>query len=180
MITKTYTMVEIWKDIKGCEGCYQISSMGRVKSLSRRIAKKGQNDCITKERILKTFQLKGGYINVMLRCNGKSVNHNVHRLVAEAFIPNNNPNFDCINHKDGNKANNRISNLEWCNHSINCLHAYDNGISHKSGKLSDLQVREVRKLLEQGQRCVDIARKYGVHLNIISNIKCGYTYQRVL
>lgn len=135
---------------------------------------------MTKERILKTFRLKGGYINIVLRYNGKNFNHNVHRLVAENFIPNTHPDYSCINHIDGDKTNNHVENLEWCNQSVNCLHAYDKGISKKKGKLSDEQVRSVREKLKIGCKVKDIASEYKVRINIISDIKCNRTYKRVI
>lgn len=171
-------MEEIWKDINGYRGLYQVSNLGRVRSLPR-VIKRPIGTCMTKERILKTFQLKGGYVNVMLRINGRSVNHNVHRLVAETFIPNINPNYDCINHIDGKKINNRVDNLEWCNHSINCLHSYEKGMSRKDGKLSSEQVLDVRKRLLNGERVTDIANSLNVRKNIISDIKCNRTYRRI-
>lgn len=171
-------MEEVWKNINGYNGLYQVSNLGRVRSMPR-VINRSIGTCVTKERILKTFQLKGGYVNVMLRINGKSVNHNVHRLVAETFIPNINPNYDCVNHIDGNKANNRIDNLEWCNHSINCLHSYDNGMSKKVGKLSPEQVLDVRERLLNGERVTDIAISLNVSKNIISDIKHHRTYKRI-
>lgn len=171
-------MIEIWKDIAGYDGAYQVSNLGRVKSMPRIIVRP-IGTCMTKERIIKTYRLKGGYVNVMLRHDGKSINHNVHRLVAEAFIPNKNPEYDCINHKDGDKTNNCVENLEWCNHSLNCLHAYDNGMSKKAGKLTDEQVREVRSRISNGEKIIDIANRMNVRKRIISNIKHHQTYNRV-
>lgn len=104
---------EIWKDIKGYEGLYQISSLGRVKSISR----KTKNQYGKEEKVLKVKEDKQ-YYRVGLFKHKKQKYYSVHRLVAEAFIPNPN-NFPCINHKDENKLNNVVSNLEWCNVSYN-------------------------------------------------------------
>ena len=100
-------MTEEWRDIEGWEGLYQISNLGRVYSCANRNYKK-----LT---IRKT-----GYVVVSLICRSKNMRkqYKVHRLVAQAFIPNPN-NLPCINHKDENKENNRVDNLEWCTNKYN-------------------------------------------------------------
>lgn len=100
-------MVEIWKDIDGYEGCYQVSNLGNVKSLK-----------FGKERIMKTRKDKGGYLKVILSLFGKKTNYSVHRLVASTFIPNPD-NLPCVNHKDECKTNNNVDNLEWCSYQYN-------------------------------------------------------------
>ena len=100
-------MDEIWKDKKDYEGHYQVSNFGRVKSIK-----------FGKEIILKLRTDKDGYFKVDLSKNNKLKTFTVHRLVAEAFIPN--PyNLPCINHKDECKTNNNVNNLEWCNSKYN-------------------------------------------------------------
>ena len=101
-------MKEIWKDIKGYEDLYQISNYGEVKSLEKKAGFSTR-----KEKILKQHLDKDGYVKVYLCKNNKVKFLSVHRLIAEAFIPNPN-NFPQINHKDENKQNNKIENLEWC------------------------------------------------------------------
>lgn len=101
---------EIWKDIEGYEGLYQISSLGRVKSLG--------NDKTKKEKILKQDKNKNGYFKVNLWKNNKTKTCQVHRLVAHAFIENPNK-LPIINHKDENPSNNMASNLEWCTQKYN-------------------------------------------------------------
>ena len=108
--------MEIWKDIKGYEGLYQISNYGNVKSLER-IVKRGRNYKPVCERILKTGTNKN-YTYAILSKFGKCKTAWVHRLVAEAFIPNPD-NLPCINHKDENPKNNNADNLEWCTYSYN-------------------------------------------------------------
>jgi len=170
-------MIEIWKDIAGYDGAYQVSNLGRVKSMPRIIVRP-IGTCMTKERIIKTYRLKGGYVNVMLRHDGKSINHNVHRLVAEAFIPNKNPEYDCINHKDGCKQNNKVSNLEWCTKSENTQHAFATGLKkpacgekHGCAKLKEKDVEEIRVLLAAGNTGISIAKKYGISASAVSSIK---------
>ena len=104
-------MQEIWIDIRGYEGKYQISNLGQVKSLKNKI--------ILKNAIISKRKGKDGYKVVNLQ--GKIFY--IHRLVANAFIPNKN-NLPQVNHIDGNKLNNRIDNLEWVTASQNIKHAY--------------------------------------------------------
>lgn len=120
---------EIWKDIKGYEGLYQVSNFGRIRSLDR-WRNSGTGGYFQTGKILKTKEDVNGYLRVSLLKNGKYQKMNVHRLIAIAFIPNEN-NFPIINHKDGNKLNNNISNLEWCTYSYNSKHAYDNELREK-------------------------------------------------
>ena len=118
-------MHEIWKDIKGYEGFYQVSNIGRVRSLPVRSKTK-----YFKGDILTTFTDKAGYICVNL----SRKTYKVHRLVAIAFIENPN-NYKCVNHKDECKTNNKASNLEWCTHKYNNNYGTRNErISQNSGR----------------------------------------------
>ena len=102
--------MEIWKDIEGFEGLYQVSSLGKVKSLNFNHTKK--------EKILKHGSSKEGYLRVNLCKEGKVTTHTVHRLVAQAFIPNPD-NKSQVNHKDEDKTNNKVENLEWVTNKEN-------------------------------------------------------------
>lgn len=111
---------EIWKDIKGYEELYQVSNLGNVRSLDRYVKQLNNNTIIEriyKGKILKNNIASNGYSRVVLQ-NRKPKTFLVHRLVAEAFIPNPN-NYLYINHKDEDKTNNHASNLEWCTQSYN-------------------------------------------------------------
>lgn len=110
-------MKEEWKDIVGYEGLYMISSSGRVLSKERRI-RKWDGTRTLKGRIIKPAINLKGYAFVQLHKNGCSEMKTVHRLVADAFIPNP-EHLPQINHKDENKENNCIENLEWCSASYN-------------------------------------------------------------
>lgn len=108
---------EIWKDIPGYEGYYQVSNIGRVKSLPRKVYCNGGFH-ISKEKILKQQLRKDRYFNVHLLKEGVVKIYFVHRLVALAFISNPN-NYPDINHKDENPSNNCVENLEWCTEKYN-------------------------------------------------------------
>lgn len=119
-----------WKQIEGYEGLYDVSDSGIIKSLGR-ITING------KHLINKTINggcYPNGYKFVCLRKNENNKNHMIHRLVAKAFIPNPN-NLPCVNHKDGNKQNNNVSNLEWCTCSENLKHALRTGLVENQCKI---------------------------------------------
>lgn len=120
---------EIWKDIKGYEGLYQISNFGNVKSLKREVSN-GTGTRIIDQRLLSQVTNRYGYICVTLCKNSKYKHCTIHRLVAEAFIDNPD-NLPCVNHKDENKQNNNVDNLEWC--SV----AYNNSYGSRLGKVSN-------------------------------------------
>lgn len=109
-------MIEIWSPIKGYEGYYEVSSYGVVRSVQRKSLDRWGKYCLRKGRILKPCNRR--YSMVVLSKNGKARNCLVHRLVAEAFIPNPH-NWSVVNHKDENKLNNRMDNLEWCSQKYN-------------------------------------------------------------
>lgn len=112
-------MEEIWKPIKGYEGHYEISSIGRVKSIKRMSEGTGRSCRSLSERMLSITLFRNGYEKVMLRKNGKDKCYRVHRLVAESFIDNPNG-FLEVNHKNEIKTDNSVDNLEWCNRQYNC------------------------------------------------------------
>lgn len=123
-------MQEVWKNIKGYEGLYQISNLGRIKSLPR-------NGTKPIETIKKTTVDKYGYLRVSLSNKNKRKKVLVHRLVAQAFIsnPQNKPQ---VNHIDGNKKNNVLENLEWCTNSENMKHAYKIGLETTEQAIKNL------------------------------------------
>lgn len=118
-------MKEIWKDIKDYEGLYQVSNLGNVKSLDRYVNYKIKD---TKRKLLgksKKLSLnEKGYLKVTLHKNCKGKTREVQRLVAETFIPNP-ENKPQVNHIDGNKTNNYVTNLEWVTESENMVHAFN-------------------------------------------------------
>ena len=135
-------MQEIWKDIEGYEGYYQVSNLGRVKSLERK-TKQHHNSVRTQpERILKSWIKR--YESVILCKDSKTKKVPIHRLVAKAFLPNEN-NLPEVNHKDENKLNNCADNLEWCTREYNIN--YGTAIERKRQKLKGrTRPRNVDKL----------------------------------
>lgn len=116
---------EIWKDIAGYEKMYQVSNLGRVRSLDR-YSWNGYKYWLQRGKILKPCQQKSGYLNVDLSDgHSKSHKYRVHRLVAQAFIPNPN-NYPQVNHKDEDKSNNKVENLEWCTAKYNLNYGHHN------------------------------------------------------
>jgi len=157
-------MDEIWKAVIGYEKLYQVSNIGNVKSFVC-----GYN-FNTKEIKFRTIpkilnhniQSGHGYLTVMLCRDGEQKRKRIHRLVAEAFIPNKNIELTHINHIDGNKKNNCYDNLEWTNNSRNQKHAYANGLQVsrkgeecKLSKLKENQVRDIRKMFNSGIKITD-------------------------
>ena len=160
---------EIWKDIEGYEGLYQVSNLGRVRNI----------------RVLKPAPTKDGYLRVCFSVCGKTKGFLVHRLVAKAFIPNT-QNSE-VNHIDGNKMNNSVGNLEWSTRSDNILHAYRNGLiksvkgdAHWLAKLTKEQVEQIRKEYipyDKKYGRAPLARKYGVDPHTIWLILANKSYE---
>ena len=129
-------MKEIWKDIENYEGYYQISNLGRVKSLNRTVKRSDgrveyRKGTLMKTRISNSNKAKNKNASdresITLNKDGNTKYHLIHRLVAKAFIPNP-ENKKTVNHIDGNPLNNIVTNLEWATYSENVKHAYDNGL----------------------------------------------------
>jgi len=166
---------EIWKDIAGFEGYYQVSNLGRVKSLSRELnVKNGIRK--TKERIIANTNNGTGYLICSLSKKNKRKSILTHRLVATAFIEN----FDIlkeVNHKDGNKKNNSLCNLEWVTRQENINHSWDNkltnciGETHHSSKLNNSLVLELRSDYSSGNyKIQQLANKYNLHHETVRNV----------
>ena len=111
-------MEEVWKDVPEFEGLYQVSNLGLVKSLGRYVDM-GNFKSFRKERILKPDLNKGGYLVVTLQKEKISKRFQIHRLVASVFITNPD-NLPQVNHKNEDKTDNRVENLEWCDPAYNC------------------------------------------------------------
>ena len=137
---------EIWRPIVGYEGLYEVSSYGRVRSLDRYV--KGKSYRLHKGKVLSPGKNSRGYLSAVLSYNGKHKAITVHRLVAEAFLPNPD-NLPEVNHKDEDKTNNRVENLEWCNHKYNMNYGTRNirakETAIKNGYYTGLSKEEYRK-----------------------------------
>lgn len=119
---------EIWKSIKGYEGFYEVSNLGRIRSKDRFVKNKWGGRHLRKGVLLKQKTTKQGYLSVTLQKDGILKHLLVHRIVASKFIRIKTKDKIYVNHKDGNKLNNDVSNLEWVTASQNTQHAWDSGL----------------------------------------------------
>lgn len=144
----------LWKDIVGFDGAYQVSNDGQVRSVARTVIASTGSVYHLKGKLLRPADNGDGYLFVALRCAGKYVQRTVHRLVAEAFIPN--PEHkETVNHIDGNKSNNLVANLEWATQAENNTHAIQLGL--RSGWTQEARARvSLASKLREGKavRCV--------------------------
>lgn len=184
MIVKDLSNKEVWKDIEGYEGLYQISNLGRVKSLP-----KIRGRTLVEERILSPVLGNRGYKMIMLYKNNGNKRFSIHRLIAKAFIPNIS-NKPYINHKDGNKLNNSIENLEWCTCRENIIHALNMGLMNyviapkgakaKNAALKQEDVNYIRNTFIPRDKNFGVnalAKKFNVHRRTISNVIHKNTYK---
>lgn len=169
-------MIEIWRDIKGFEGYYQISNLGNIKGLDRKVksSKSKSGFRLVKSKPIATHIDKYGYVSVRLRKEGKTKAFTIHRLVAIAFIPNPN-NYPSINHIDENKLNNNVQNLEWCTVRYNNLYNNRQKKINKKLQLTNKNSKAVLqytlngKLLKEFISIKDAARKTGINRKSISD-----------
>lgn len=160
------------KSVEGYNN-YYITTMGDVYSFMKKTPLKMTN---------KTDRL--GYKHLSLSRNGKSNYISVHREVAKAFIPNPQKLLE-VNHKDGDKSNNNVSNLEWCTRAENLRHAYKNNLKTNKGDkapsriLSSVDIPRIRDLIEEGVTLREIGRMYGVTHHAIHKIKTGKNWSSI-
>ena len=148
---------EIWKDIEGFEGYYQVSNMGRVKSLNYRRT--------GKEKILKGYDNGYGYLRVMLSKEGKNKQYRINRLVAQAFIENPD-NLPEVNHKDKVRTNNCVDNLEWCTTQYNVEYSKAKAV---------IGINKVSGLILEFPSIAEAERQTGISKgNICSCLKGNY------
>lgn len=186
---------EVWRDITGHKGKYQISNIGRIKSLKRIVFSKSGYSFVVHEKITFGNKKPNGYYVFNLKRGGSSAY--ISRLVAQAFIPNpdNKPH---VNHIDGVPANNKVANLEWCTHKENMRHAWRTGLFESSrkkarincgnrfrgeksytSKLSNRDVLSVRKLHNKGKSNTELGKIYRVDQSTISNIIHRKTWKHI-
>lgn len=152
-------MEEIWKAIEGYEGKYEVSNLGRVRSLDRKVATVHSAMRTIKGKTLVPWTDKYGYLHVNLWCECKMKSQMVHRLVAGAFIPNPD-NMPEVNHKDEDKQNNRADNLEWCNTRYNINYG------NRSHKVSQTRISKAMLGLRVEQLTMD-----GQHVRTFDSIR---------
>lgn len=181
---------EIYVDIQGYKGYYQVSNYGNVKSLDRVIKEKTGKTQTIKGRVLKQRTNPGGYCYIGLRKNGTKATFALHQLVAQAFLdnPENKP---IVNHINGIKTDNNVSNLEWATYSENLSHAYSSrlrtavslqtvGSKNYKRKLKSEQVIEIKRLLAAGNLThKEIAKKYGVSKSTVGNINSNRYWSHI-
>lgn len=153
---------ETWRPVSGFDGVYEVSSSGEVRNaVTGRVLRQWENH---------------GYKYVSFNRGGKKTGHRVHRLVAVAFIPNP-ENKPTVNHLNGVKTDNNVSNLEWCTYQENERHSVDVlGKRSTRGFFTDEQIREIRN---SGKRAAVLAREYGVSISIMQHILNRITYKHV-
>lgn len=152
-------MCEIWKDVEDYKGLYQVSNLGRVRSVDRVVVYSDGIPHLHKSRILKFYEVRG-YSYVTLSKDNKSSHYRVHRLVAEAFVPNIN-NLSEINHINEDKSDNRASNLEWCDSWYN-MHYGKMQFNNVGRELSDDTRRRISKSLKGHKVSTDTRHKISV------------------
>ncbi len=154
-------MQEVWKDIEGYEGYYQVSNLGRVKGLKFK-------------RLLKLYCDSYGYPIVVLSKEGIHRTRTVHRLVAETFIPNINK-LPSVNHKDENKLNNSVDNLEWCDIKYNCNYGTRNKQISKRVSKKVMQLSIDGKKIKKWNSITEAGNSLGCHISHISSCCHGRT-----
>ena len=174
-----YCNMEEYKNIKGYEGLYQISNYGNVRSLDRVIKSRYGTPKKWKGKEIKKIVDSLGYERVSLCKDGKVKAHKIHRLVAQSFL--NSSEYTFINHKDGNKTNNHIDNLEWCDYKMNHQHALDNNLKGK--KRCKVKCKETNKIFDSQ---AEASRFYNLsHTMLSAHLKgecktfAGYTFEKV-
>lgn len=175
--------IEIWKDILGYEGRYQVSNLGRIKSLGRKASGALPIDTIRKISLpVQKFR----YCSLSMSKDGIVKNHQLHTVVALHFCEKLTGKTE-VNRKDGVKTNNKASNLEWVTSSENTLHGLSLGIMNtargsqkpKCAKLNETKVEKIKKQLKDGVSRASIAREHGVNKVTIYAIKRGQTWKHV-
>ena len=175
--------MEIWKSVKDYEGLYEVSNKGNVKTIPHYVNTR-YNKREVKGKILKPTKNNNGYIRVGLSKNGKQIIYSIHRLVAIAFIENVN-NLRCVHHRDSNKHNNNLENLEWISIKDNTKRAYLDGLfkpvsptkgkfgkdNHRSKQIA--QFTKNNELIAEFEGARDAMRKTGIDNRLISKVIAG-------
>ena len=161
--------MEIWKTIQDYGGLYQVSNTGKVRDL--------------KNHIKSVYKNNKGYVCLSLYYNGKTYHPTVHRLVAKAFIPNPN-NYEQVNHKDCNKENNSVENLEWCNQRYNYNEGmrtfqYSKNEEHYFAKLKNSDIPIIYELYKLGFTRATVAKIFSINPSSLEAIEKGISYREL-
>ena len=161
--------MEIWKTIQDYGGLYQVSNTGKVRDL--------------KNHIKSVYKNNKGYVCLSLYYNRKTYHPTVHRLVAKAFIPNPN-NYEQVNHKDCNKENNSVENLEWCNQRYNYNEGmktfqYSKNEEHYFAKLKNSDIPIIYELYKLGFTRVTVAKIFSINPSSLEAIEKGISYREL-
>jgi len=184
-------MTEEWKAVPGFEGLYEASSCGRVRSLDRHMTRKDGKPLFIPGRMLKALPNNNGYPRLSLVRDGISHWRTVHSIIAATFLAP--PPRDTgpqatdygVNHKDGDKTNNHAHNLEYVTNAANLKHARATGllsvVGTKNGraKITENEVREIRRLYAAGARQVDLADAFGIDQTQVSRVVRGESWPHV-
>lgn len=163
--------MENWKDIIGYDGLYMASNLGNIKSISKRLSIGNGNYRVTKDKIIKQQLRKNGngYFMITLGNMGSKKNFTVHRLIALAFIVNE-ENKSCVNHKNVIKTDNRIENLEWVSYSENGFHKSRILNKRHNIKITDIDSVKIREMFLSGLKQSFIANKFKISQSMVSAI----------
>ena len=166
--------MEEWKNVIGYEGLYEVSNTGQVRSLDRYVKYSNGRIHLHKGKVLSPVKDKYGYLTVVLSCNGKQKTIKIHRLVAQAFLPNPD-NLPQVNHRDEVKLNNCVDNLEWCSAKYNLSYGTarirERDTKIKNGYYTGLSKEEYRKkwCQENKDKIREINRRYYLNRKMIQN-----------
>lgn len=166
-------MMEVWKPIPAFEGHYEVSNFGRVRSVDRTIEYvDGRKPRFFSGGVKPPYKKDNGYLSVTLYKNRRGTTRYIHRLVLLAFADTKNTDTLEVNHKDGDKGNNRLDNLEWVSSSENKIHAVNTGLHKSIRKLTDEDIQYIRNnpnnLMQK-----ELAKMFGVTRGHISMIRTG-------
>jgi hypothetical protein len=168
--------------VVGYESLYEVSDCNRVKALHKTIQRKDGIECVLGERLVRVHNTSDGYLKVRISKNNKGQTLLLHRLIAMSAIPNNG-NYNEVNHKDGNKINNKVENLEWVSHKQNMIHANENKLMNflkgKDCYCAKLSDTDVLSILNSTDKYPVISKKFNVTVPTICSIKRGRSWTHV-
>lgn len=170
-------MEEIWKEVKYFEDYYEVSNMGRVRSIDRYVPHVNGSERLIRGRLMKLQNSDFGYKQITLVEDKKTKTYKVHRLVAEAFIPNPH-NYQCVTHKDGNVTNNNVENLMWCTYEHYLDRDKNREKAIKTVSRTVLQYTKDGKFVNEYPSMIEAERQTGIFSVQISKCCKGIKHHR--